>query len=152
MKTTFRIDGGKEMARNLELFSRPVSRRILREALREGGEPMRSRMSQLAPYDPTTKTHLRDKIRIGHAVSDRETETAVAVGPTTKGFYGSFQELGTQDHAAQPFARPAFDGTVMSVLKRFGEAMWREIAARGGHRRVTLPTQVVPGPGGGGLL
>lgn len=141
---SFRFEGGTELARNLDLLSEPVAKRILREGLKEAGEPMRKRMSQLAPHEPG-KPDLRDNIGIAPARGLDERETTVAVGPTIQGFYGSFVELGTSTLSPQPFARPAFDEMWQTVLKLFGASMWREIARRGGHRRAVEPTTVVPG-------
>jgi HK97 gp10 family phage protein len=76
-------------------------------------------------------------------------EQGVAVGPTKAGFYGSFQEFGTAHHAAQPFARPAFDLTAQQSLQILVAVMWRELARRGISRTIGAPVRVQPGPGGG---
>lgn len=142
---TVRFEGGQEILRNLEEMSKPMSRRLLYEGLREAGEPIRKRMSQLAPKSALPGRHLQDNIAIANTKGIDEREVAVAIGPTVEGYYGSFVELGTSDQPAQPYARPAFDGLWQKALAIFGRAMWREIARRGGHWRSNAPTTVEPG-------
>lgn len=144
MKGSAKLEGGVELAKALSGLSARVSMRLVRESLVEGAEPMRARMEQLAPVgDPPT--HLKDQMVISAArdVAIDARETAIAVGPTRKGFYGSFQELGTAHQAAQPFAAPAFDQTWRESLAIFAAALWRELAGRGIQRpSVSAPTAV----------
>lgn len=137
-----------ELAANLASLSTRVSRKIAREALEEGGEPIRRRASTLAPHEPGPPD-LRENIGISPAKS--EDLAAVAIGPT-KGFaYGFPQEVGTARHAAQPFMRPAFDSEGPKALGIIGQALWRELAGRGFSRSVSAPTPV-SSPSGGGVL
>ncbi len=98
-------------------------------------------MATLAPHRPG-KPDLRDNMSISLARGVDSNEMAVAIGPTRKGYYGSFQELGTKHHAAQPFARPAFDGHVQTSLDILAAAIWRELAAHGVMRKANVPTTV----------
>lgn len=93
-------------------------------------------MSVMAPHAPG-KPDLRDTISVSGARGTDSNEIAVAIGPSRAGFYGSFQELGTKHHAAQPFARPAFDSQGPTSLQIIASAIWRELAARGISRTVT---------------
>lgn len=141
---SMRLEGGSDLAKALSGLSARVSTRLVRESLEEAAEPMRDRMEQLAPVgDPPT--HLKDQIVISRTkdgLTDAR-ETAVAVGPSKRAFYGSFQELGTAHHAAQPFAAPAFDQTWNQSLAIFSEALWRELAGRGIRRgMIEAPTAV----------
>lgn len=152
IKMRWHFEGGKELAANLETLSKALSRKIQREALMEAAEPMRSRMSELAPRSNTSSAvHLADDIVIAPARGQDQQEVAVAVGPSPQTFYGSFQEFGTARHEAQPFARPAFDEEVDEALDILAAALWRELAARGISRTVNAPT-TPSAPGGGGLL
>lgn len=148
MRGSMRLEGGVEMSKALSGLSAGVSRRLVRENLVDAAEPMRERMEELAPVGDAP-THLRDQmvISVARDVAVDKRETAVAVGPSRRGFYGSFQELGTAHHAAQPFAGPAFDQTWLQVLGLFGEGLWADLVRRGvlGARRSLItdaPTAV----------
>lgn len=138
------FEGGAELAANLSRLSTRLSRRILTEALREAAEPMRKTMSVLAPHRPG-KPDLRDTMTISMARGADGKEVAVAIGPSRAGFYGSFQELGTKHHGAQPFVRPALDAHSETSLKILAAAVWRELAAKGISRSLSSPTRVMGG-------
>lgn len=138
------FEGGAELAANLRTLSTRLSRRIVTEALREAAEPMRKQMSRMAPHEPG-KPDLRDAMSISRAMGADSQEVAVAVGPTRSGFYGSFQELGTKHHAAQPFLRPSFDSNVQPSLRILAAAVWRELAAKGIGRSVTSTARATGG-------
>lgn len=126
---SLQFTGGAEMATRLAELS--VSVNVQRRAVRAAAEPMRRDMSILAPHEPG-KPDLRDAMVIS-PVTKRDDdlvfpqEIAVAVGPSTKGFYGFFQEFGTAFHGAQPFARPAFDQNIATSLRILQEALWASI-------------------------
>jgi len=147
---TVTFTGGVELAATLEKLPQRVSTRIQREALMDAAEPMRKRMAQLAPFEPG-KPDLRDAMTISAARGTDVRETAVAVGPSKAGFYGSFLELGTKFLQARPFVRPAFDENVQRSLALIGAAMWTALAARGIGRSATSSGPVQSG-GGRGLL
>jgi HK97 gp10 family phage protein len=83
---------------------------------------------------------------ISHASGADDQETAVAVGPSRGGFYGSFLELGTKFIQARPFVRPAFDENIDGSLRIIAAALWTALASRGVSQSVTSPT-VVQSPG-----
>lgn len=141
MKISMKFEGGAELARALGSLSTRVSKGIQRDALRDAAEPMRREMAVLAPHEPGTPD-LRDTMTISNARGADANEIAVAVGPSRAGFYGSFQELGTSRHSAQPFARPAFDAKAPQALRILSDVLWRELAGRGIGRTVTVPTVV----------
>lgn len=151
MKTTFRFDGGTDLVLALAQLPQRASRRLQREALVEAAEPMRKQMGKLAPRRPP-HPDMADNIVIGNATGEDSREVAIAVGPAKRFFHGSFQELGTAHHAAQPFARPAFDGTAPAALGVIGAALWRELAGRGINRPSSSGAGPVSGGPGGGLL
>jgi HK97 gp10 family phage protein len=117
------------------------------EALTEAAEPTRKMMSVLAPHEPG-KPDLRDTMVISPVRGEDLKESIVAIGPSRKGFYGSFQELGTKHHGAQPFARPAFDANIEPSLRILAASIWRELAARGVMRTGTSSAR----PTGGRFL
>jgi HK97 gp10 family phage protein len=136
-RISFKVDGFKELAANLRALPMAVQREKILDALEVAAEPMRSRMSQLAPREPGAPD-LADNIgisvanRIGDVGGGRwqarhDEEHAVAVGPTKNFFYGIFQEYGTVHHAAQPFMRPAFDSTAQTSLSILSQRLWLAI-------------------------
>lgn len=145
---TLRFEGGADLAKALASLSPRLSKPIQRGALREGAEPMRVRMGSLAPRRPP-HPDMADHMAIANATGEDTQEIAVAVGPEKRFFYGLFQELGTAFHAAQPFARPAFDAVSHQSLLIIGAALWRELAGKGIGRTVSSSARIVGGPGGG---
>jgi HK97 gp10 family phage protein len=132
MKFSVRVEGGAELARNLNSLSTRLSRRIQTDALIEGAGPIQKSASAFAPREPG-KPDLADNIGISPL---RGGDPAVAVGPTKDFYYGLFQEEGTTRHGAQPFMRPAFDSEAQRSLAIIGMALWRELAGRGFSRTV----------------
>lgn len=139
MKVTVRFEGGDELAANLAKLSIPLSKKIMREALTEAGEPIRAMAARLAPHHPGAPD-LRDHIGIGPVRSSEQ--GAVAVGPTREFYYGFFQEFGTRHNRAHAFMRPAFDIQAPKALGILGQALWRELAARGISRSASLSLPV----------
>lgn len=136
MITQFRFEGGQQLADALGQLSTRVSAKVKREALKESAEPMRVRMSELAPLDPTTPLDLKDEMVISNARGQDAADTAIVVGPSRRVPYGYLQEFGTVHHGAQPFARPAFDLTNRQALTILRTALWAALTKRGfGVRR-----------------
>lgn len=136
-KFSMHIHGGKELAARLRALPEAYTRKVVLEALEESGEPMRARMSQLAPREPG-HPDLADNIaisvanRLGDVGGERwqarhDEEHAVAVGPTKDFFYGLFQEYGTVHHAAQPFMRPAFDSEAPKAVTILSQELWKPL-------------------------
>jgi HK97 gp10 family phage protein len=146
---TMRIEGGAQLAKALDQLSVRLSKKIVREALAEGGELIRKRASTLAPYAPGPPD-IRENI--GMNIARRSEEMAALVIGPVKGFaYGLPQEIGTIHHAAHPFMRPAFDEQAPKALTTIGQALWRELASRGVSRSETLHLPIET-PDGGDVL
>lgn len=125
-----RIEGGDKLAKALESLSPRLSKKILREALIAGGEPMRRLTAQRAPRAPGAPD-MADHIAIA-AVRDQNNQASVGIGVDDKAFfYDLFQEWGTARHKAQPFYRPAFDETAPESIQIIGAELWRQLTARG---------------------
>lgn len=146
MKVTFRFEGGEEVARALTQLSERGSRAVQREALTEGAEVIRTAIASMAPRRPPAPD-IADHIVLGRLNQTDQHGGGVSIGPE-KGryFYGKFLEYGTVKMNAQPFMRPAFDGTAEQALGVIGRALWRELAAKGISRTATVPS-VPSGPG-----
>lgn len=136
MRLNYRLDGGVELARQLERLEKQLSRDIKVDALQQAAEPIRSRAATLAPKDERANApHLADNIVIGTLTDNRlerqgrATETVVEVGPRAGKsgndfFYGYMQEYGTAHHSAQPFMRPAFDFEHVEALNILMDELW----------------------------
>lgn len=130
MVTGLTLSGGEQLASTLLSLSPRLSTSIVNAALREGGEPMRARAAQDAPREPGAPD-LADNIVMSPVRQTSKHGTGVALGPATGFFYGFYQEYGTARHGAQPFMRPAFDGTQRQVVGLVGAALWTALIKRG---------------------
>jgi HK97 gp10 family phage protein len=148
---SMKLEGAAQLAERLSALSPGRQRGLLHKMLREAGEPMRQRMSQIAPDDPESpspdlKTQIVISIVRGKEVSDTEvisrlredSEAIVAVGPSKAVPQGILQEFGTVHHGAQPFVRPAYDAGVAGVVTRLQHAIWAYL--RGKARGVMSPS------------
>jgi hypothetical protein len=156
---SFKIEGFKELERALATeLPKATARNAMRRAATESMEPMRERMSQLAPYDPADLDedgqHLRDSMRTQTATARvaREIGTArdagvvVLTGPAPVGkrarANAGWQEYGTVKMGAKSYARVAADSEAPVVFSRIKDALTKQIdkakkriarkAARGG--------------------
>lgn len=148
---TVKFEGGKELLAALQQLPQRVGKRFQREALVHAAEPMAKAMSIHAPRGNPHPPNLKDEILIRNSRGKDAQETVIAVGPSNRAFYGGFQELGTAHHAAQPFARPAFDETWMEALRRFAADCWVSLASRK-IVRSKVTDIVVASTGGGDTL
>lgn len=126
---SIRVEGGDKLAKELRGLTNRVNRSVQRQALLAAAEPMREMARQAAPRAPGAPD-LAENIEFGNTTADSG-DVAIALGPTKRFFYGSFQEFGTSRHGAQPFMRPAFDSTAQQVIKRFSAEVWDALIRRG---------------------
>lgn len=140
MSVTFEVEGFREMEAALDELEKLATRRaVARRALIKAAQPMAEIMRNLAPDDPRTANEdLVASIGVGTQLSDRQkslhrrmfqndraaVEVFVGAGPVPQ---AHLQEFGTVHHAAQPFARPAWDQDKVALLDRLGREMWAEI-------------------------
>lgn len=143
MPTTVQVDGLRELERSLSEIEKHTSRRTpARNALKKAGQQTADYASRLAPDDPETDSKdLKSEIKVGTRLTKRQRretrkltgkkDDAVVeayVGVTEEvNAYGHLQEFGTVNHAAQPFMRPAWGATRMSVLKDIVKFLKTEI-------------------------
>jgi HK97 gp10 family phage protein len=130
MQTDLRLTGGDQLASALLGLSSRLSLSVVNAALREGGEPMRASAAEHAPRAPGAPD-IADNVVMSPVRQTEKHGTGVAIGPSKDFFYGTFQEFGTAHHGANPFMRPAFDGTSRQVVGLVGSALWRALIARG---------------------
>lgn len=135
MKTTFRIQGLKELERALSELPKATGKNVLRRVLRKAAEPMARDMKAMAPID---EGHLVRSIGVGtrltrrqsreHRKMFRDDRAAVEMFVGAGGLVQAItQEFGTVDHPPQPFARPAWDANKRPVLDSISTDLEKEI-------------------------
>lgn len=132
-----------DLSRNLQKLGTPLQKRILIDALKEAGEPMRARMAANAPRSDKAphiyQNVVMSSVRSLEGVKMHEDEAAIAIGPDSRlAAHGVLQEFGTVHHAPQAFARPAWDAEHQGALSRLGGLLWTAVRAQmGGSSRST---------------
>lgn len=99
------LEGGDELARQLERLGERIAGRLLTEAAMVAAEVVREEAKQRAPV---RTGNLRDHIDVEIAKTQPH-KAEVHVGPTKEAFYGMFIEAGTSKMPARPYLRPALD-------------------------------------------
>lgn len=116
-----RLEGLDDLEKALKRLAVDTQGRHLREAAHAGAEVTRSVASQLAPRS-VDGSHgrepgfLADHIEVEVQFTRTQDKALVHVGMHKDAFYGRFAEEGTQFSPAQPFMRPALDGTKDDVV------------------------------------
>ena len=144
MQWTVRVDGLDELAATLRAMPARVSHTLLREALLEIGEPIRSMIARLARRSNDGR-HFADDVRmapIRRSGTDPIGEVKVGIGTGRGFFYDWFLEFGTPEMRAYPMYRPALDANGPRGVTAMGNILWRELAGRGIQR----PVIAAPGP------
>lgn len=119
----FKLKGVNEMVKKLESKGRNVER-VKGEALRAGGEVIRTAMAKRAPRSTLNKKHMADNIIVSEVKSKTN---KVEIGPVRDFFYAYFLEFGTRKMAARPFAFPAFEESKNGALKAIADVIRKEI-------------------------
>lgn len=119
------LTGDKQLQRRLDALSREARQETLVKAVMSGAEIVRARTEQLAPKGKTGKLK-QNIIKVVTKKTDRDVEVGVGWGDAA--WYGRFPELGTRQHSAKPFLRPAFDTEVEPAIKEIGAELNRGIA------------------------
>lgn len=148
MKIRTEFSGGQQIAANLAKLSTRLSKKVTRDALNAGAEPMRAEAARLAPRRPPAPD-LADHVTISAAQPANRESSAVKVGPAREFYYGFFQELGTMHHAAHPFMRPAFDSNWRKSLEIIRNFFWSALQSIAFKNAKTTSTR--SNPTGGGL-
>lgn len=140
MTATSRLEGFKELEKELEKLAKPTARKASgRRALKKAAQPLADLMQFFAPDDPNTGgDDLHSSIAVSTKLSGRQkklhkrmfrndkaaVEMFVGAGPLPQAHN---QEFGNILHAPQPFARPAWDRDKDAMLKRLGDELWKDI-------------------------
>lgn len=128
-RQTFRVDGLKELDEALKELPKATARNVLLRTLKKEAQPIADDAAAFAPDDPRTGGKDLHTSMLVQSVpaKGRESDVEVAVGPSSKTFYGMFQEFGTAHHGPHPFLRPSWDSNVMPVLGRIRDTLAEEI-------------------------
>lgn len=123
LKTRFRIEGAKELDKVLKGLPDHIAKRDLNFAVRKGANLLRDEAINRAPErtgyaKKNIKT--RQYKKSGHS-------STMLVGVFRKAYYMMFMEFGTEDTAAQPWLRPAFDATKSAVLKLIADTLAKRL-------------------------
>lgn len=110
MAAGIRLEGGKQIAKNLKAMDEKLRKKAVDPALRAGIKKFVVEAQSRAPVDTG---QLRDSIK---ARKDNKAgtrgSTVYVAGVIRSAFYWQFIEFGTSRMSAKPFLRPAFQSTV----------------------------------------
>ena len=130
MNFSLKTEGLDECARALETMPDAVGKKIMREALKNAGEPIRG-MAAAIMARGADAPHAAQNVVIHVGRSG----FSAAIGPTKDFYYWLFQELGTVRHPAQPAMRPAFDSQAPNSLGIMGRELWTAIKGQAERNR-----------------
>lgn len=139
---TIKLEGFKELHRNLGNLTKATERGVLRRVATQALEPVVELAKQLVPVD---QGRLRDSIIIANSLSQRarrnerdEPKGGVKVYAGTNSRTAVVTEYGSWKQPPRPYMRPAWDSQKNKVLKFVGYELGAEIekaAARAARRK-----------------
>lgn len=138
MTVTVRVEGFKELERELENLTKAAGKGVLRRSLKKSAQPLAELMQTLAPRGETATDQLAESVSVGTKLSKRQAglhrrmfrsdkasvEMFVGPGPDPAAWN---QEFGNIIHGAQPFARPAWEQDQRALLDRLKKELWMEL-------------------------
>lgn len=156
MRTTFNVEGLRELDAALGELPKATARNVLRRVLTSAAEPMADDARNLAPVDDG---QLRDSISISTKVKHKAGSSEFAavlrgggskaeavqamrdarraagggsfaevhVGPSVEAPHAHLQEFGTQHHSMQPYMRPAWERNKGGLMPSIRTDLWAEI-------------------------
>ena len=127
-----RVEGLSELEQKLKELGPKQAKKAFREAGARAAEIWANEMASLAPVgDPhragVSPGTLRESIGFSIRASGVNETLTIHVGPSKEAFWGTFNEFGTKDMPARPFARPTFMDHQDDVLKLFADILWEEL-------------------------
>lgn len=135
MSVSIRLEGVKELERELERLPSKVQKKMLRPSLRASAKPIRDEAVRRAPrrksppprgssrYHPAGKELYRSiKVRSAGRQPGLDAAIQVKTGP-----HGHLLERGTIHIGAQPFMRPAYDTRKGEAIRVFRETLGKRI-------------------------
>lgn len=140
MKVTIKTSGFREIDQALKAIEKKATAKaVMRRALIKAAQPVADKAQAMAPKGP--KPQLAPSVAVSTKLSKRQkklhrkafrsdkasVEVFVGAGPLSSAHN---QEFGNQNHAAQPFMRPAWDAEGRATLDRLSDEMWKQIEAQ----------------------
>jgi HK97 gp10 family phage protein len=134
MSAQFTISGFPALYEDFKKLDWSKRRPVMRKALKQAAEPIRQRAGELAPV--LTGTLSRNIIVSGAGLKNDANVVSVLIGPSTKAFWGLFQEAGYGPGDPQPFLDPAFRQEEDRAIESMADILSDEIqkSMRGGKR------------------
>jgi HK97 gp10 family phage protein len=130
VRTTFKVEGGPQIAAALRELGGPATVRVTRSALNRGATPIVKRAKQLAPDpasadDPHSTGELRRSIAKRLRRSRRgSTRHEVLIGiERPRSRIAHLLEFGAAHMAAEPYLRPSLDEKAGEVVQVMTQAM-----------------------------
>jgi HK97 gp10 family phage protein len=132
MKATVKVEGLKDLESALSELPKLTRRNAGKRALMKAAQPMFEEAQRRAPE---LTGYLKTHFYIGRPLSPRQKrlqrgankpDVEIFLGPDSAK-RGVMQEFGTQNHAPQPFMRPAFDNNVWKAIGTIKEILSEEI-------------------------
>lgn len=127
-----KVSGLKDLDKALGQLSKATAKSVLRRVLKDAGEPIARAARQKAPTDTfilqesiDVSTTLNRRQRALHKAEGGRAFQEMFVG--TNDPAGVQQEFGNENHAAQPFMRPAWDSEQDKALEIISNQLWTEI-------------------------
>lgn len=139
MKTTFKVEGLREIDAALAELPKATAKNVLRRVGRQALEPLAADMAAKAPDDPATGgMDLKRSIGVGTRLTKRQAALHRKMFKSDKASVELFagaggvpqatqQEFGNERHGPQPFARPAWDANKGVMLDTIKTGLWTEI-------------------------
>tara|TARA_Y100000310_G_scaffold325782_1_gene389814 strand:+ start:615 stop:1085 length:471 start_codon:yes stop_codon:yes gene_type:complete len=138
MSVTIKIEGLRELERELAKLPKSTGKGVLRRTLKKAAQPMAQAMKDAAPRGDTATDRLAESIAVSTKLSKRQArlhrkmfrndraaiEMFVGPGPDPAAWN---QEFGNVNHGPQPFVRPAWDSEKGPLLDRLKDDLWSEI-------------------------
>lgn len=132
---SIRLEGVKELERELEQLEAKIQKKMVRPSLRAGAKVIRDEAVRRAPrrktppprgtsrYHPAGKELYRSiKVRSAGRQPGLDAAVQVKTGP-----HGHLLEFGTIHAGAQPFMRPAYDTRKAEAIRVFRDTLGQRI-------------------------
>ncbi|MEP3297577.1 MAG: HK97 gp10 family phage protein [Pseudoruegeria sp.] len=130
MKTSFKVEGFKEMEVAMMDLPKAAAKGVVRRVLKKAAALIAAAMGSRAPRD---KGDLAESYVVGTKLNKRQRrssrkKSAIEVYAGTNDSGGVQTEFGNDHQAAQPHARPGWNASKFDALDLIKSEMWGEIA------------------------
>lgn len=125
---TVKVSGLRDLEKAMMELKPAAAKAVTRRVAKKALQPIADKARTLAPEDDgNLKAAISVSTRVRKGIS-KPAPVNVFVGvATSEGRVGVNQEYGNEDHGAQPFMRPAWEGGKLKVLSDFKDGMTVEV-------------------------